>query len=96
MPTLSEMDSKQEGIDWRVKDLRKQIPETGSEPKDAKPLTPEKRRELEAEMEAMRNPRREPERKNPYAPKEVADEPQPKPSSRPKKSVGVLTEEPEK
>jgi len=96
MPTLSEFDRKQEELDWRVENLRRQIPPKDDEPKDAKPLSAGKRLELEHNLEGWRRPQREPERSSPFAAKSTESsplaEPGPMLKQERKKSVAVATQ----
>lgn len=85
------------GIDWRADDLRRQISEQNQTPKDAKPLSTAKCLELEQELESMRHPHREPERKNPFAPKEVMPSSRPESKTEPEEhKKGIMTLEKEK
>ncbi|MDR3642642.1 MAG: hypothetical protein P4L74_03390 [Candidatus Doudnabacteria bacterium] len=91
MPTIEEFDSKQTDVEGRADDLRRQIPKEGEIPKDAKPFSPAKRWELEAELEEMRHPHREPERRNPFSPKNAEDASNSKPEPAGGKK-GIMTE----
>ncbi len=93
MPTLSESDKEQVGLDWRMEDLRRQIPENT---KEGKPLSAMERLKLEKELDDLRNMNKEPERPSTFEYKPSTPSNFSQAQTETQKSREVIVEEQEK